>query len=130
MRITGFNRAARYATRFGVGLLVFIAVPEGVRWMQGGAIAQQAIFLNNTIIGNTINGRSDYSATGVPGQTGPVVGGESTVTVCPGQGGVGQNVIGTYVPPGSTMTATAQGGGGGSVTGYRSTVIVGGPGCR
>lgn len=81
----------------------------------------------NTTYGTVIHGDSTISATGSPGRTDPVVGGESNVTACPGQSG---NVVGTYIPPGGHFNVTASNAGGGSVTGFRSTVTVGGPGCK
>lgn len=129
MQIRKYSKPRRYLAGFALGLLVFVGVPEGVRWFHGGAIAQQALF-PNSVTGTTIQGQGTFSATGSPGQTGPVVGGESNVTVCPGQNGQTPSVVGTHVPPGSSLSATASGGGGGSVTGYRSTVTVGGADCK
>jgi hypothetical protein len=70
-------------------------------------------------------GHQNFSATGSPG-TGPTIGGESNLTVCPGKNGP-RNAIGTYMGPGGSLGAAA--GGNGSAIGYRSTVTVGGPGC-
>jgi hypothetical protein len=132
MRLSA-NEAARYAIGFAVGLIVFIAAPEGVRWFHGGAFAQQSVgsvygVAPNTIYGNVLNGHTDITATGSPGQAGDVIGGSSNVTACPGQG---SSVVGTYVPPGSSMHVTATGNGGsGSVIGFQSSVTVGGAGCR
>jgi hypothetical protein len=131
MRYSEFNVRPRYAIGFVVGLIMFVGAPEGIRLFNGGAIAQQSLIPNNTIIGNTITGPSSFSATSGPGQTGPVVGGESNVTVCPGQNGQAPNAVGTYVAPGGSLSASVSAnGGGGSVTGYRSSVTVGGPGCK
>lgn len=111
-----------------IGVFAFVAVPELARWVNGGAFAQQDPHQTNTTFGTVIQGDSSFSATGAPGQDAPVVGGESNVTACPGQSA---NVVGTYVPPGSSLHVTASSGGGsGSVTGFRSTVTIGGPGCR
>jgi hypothetical protein len=118
----------RYALGFAFGLIAFIGAPEGARWLNGGAIAQQSLLPGNTVYGTVLNGQNNFSATGSPGQTGPVVGGQSNVTACPGQG---SNVVGTYVPPGSSLSVTASGGGGsGPVIGFSSSVTVGGPNCR
>jgi len=85
----------------------------------------------NTVIGTTIEGHKTFSATSQPGQSGTVIGGQSSVTACPDRNGQTPNVVGTYVPPGGSVTATASGnGGGGTIIGYQSTVTVGGPGCR
>jgi hypothetical protein len=131
-----FSQQSRYAIGFALGLIVFIAVPESVRWMNGGAVAQQTLsniynLPNNTAIGTVILGDKTVSATGSPDQTAPVIGGESNVTACPGQGSSPQSVVGTYVGPGSHLNVTASSGGGkGPVTGFRSSVTVGGPGCQ
>ena len=128
MRFRSPGRSARYTIWFALGLVVFIGGPETVRWFHGGALAQQVPFPGNTTYGTVIQGNSSYSVTGTPGQTGPVVGGESNVIACPGQSG---NIVGTYVPPGGSLHVTVtDGGGSGSVTGFRSTVTVGGPGCQ
>jgi hypothetical protein len=130
-RMQRFSQTTRYAVGFAAGLVVFIGVPEGARWFNGGALAQQT-FYPNTYFGTVLPpGQTDFSATGGPGQTGPVIGGSSNVTACPGQMPPGSSVVGTYVPPGSTMTATARGNGGsGPVIGYQSSVTLGGPGCK
>jgi hypothetical protein len=133
MRRSETRRTTRYAIGFVIGLMIFVVAPEGARWLHGGAMAQKTLdsiysIPNNTAIGTAITGNTTFSATGSPGQTSPIIGGESNVTACPGQG---QNVIGTYVGPGSSMTVHAESGGGtGPVTGFRSTMTVGGPGCR
>jgi hypothetical protein len=132
MRRPNLSRTGtRYANGFAIGLLVFIVAPESVRWLHGGALAQQT-FDPNTYFGTVLPpGHTDFSATGGPGQTGPVIGGSSSVTACPGQMAPGSSVVGTYVPPGSSMTATATGNGGsGPVIGYQSSVTVGGLGCQ
>lgn len=128
MREPTFSKTVRYAAGFTLGLVAFIAFPESIRWFHGGAIAQNLYGVPpNTTVGTIINGNANFSATGAPGQTEPVIGGQTNVTGCPGQG----NVVGTYVGPGSHMTATATGNGGsGAVIGYQSTVTVGGPGCQ
>ena len=126
----------RYTTGFAVGLIVFLAAPEGVRWLHGGAVAQQTLgsipgLPNNTAVGTVITGPTTNSVTGAPGPGETLVGGESSVVACPGQGGP-QNVVGTYVAPGGSLksTVTATGGNGGSVIGFRSSVAIGGPGCH
>lgn len=121
----------RYAIGFAIGLLMFLVAPESVRWLHGGALAQQT-FAPNTYFGTVLPaGHTDFSATGGPGQTGPVIGGSSSVTACPGQMPPGSSVVGTYVPPGSSMTATAIGNGGsGPVIGFQSSATIGGPGCQ
>ena len=107
------HHTTRYAIGFAVGLVMFIAAPEGIRWIHGGALAQQTFIPNNTYFGTVLRpGRTDFSATSGPGQTGPVIGGSSNVTACPGQMAPGSSVVGTYVPPGSSMSATATGNGG------------------
>jgi hypothetical protein len=130
MRFSKLNRTTRYAIGFATGLVMFIAAPEGIRWLHGSAFAQQT-FAPNTYFGTVLPpGRTDFSATGGPGQAGPVIGGSSSVTACPGQMAPGSSVVGTYVPPGSSMTATATGNGGtGPVIGFQSRVTVGGAGC-
>jgi hypothetical protein len=101
--------------------------PFGIRVLNG-IFAQEAAA---PIFGNKISGHAEYSGVGSPDQIGPVTGGETNVTVCPDRDGRYPSAVGTYVGPGSSMTATASNGGGnGSVTGYRSTVTVGGPGCK
>jgi hypothetical protein len=131
MRSSKISSTARYALGFAIGLVIFVAAPESARWFHGGAIAQQTLgtvygLPPNTTVGTVIQGQSGISVTTGPGQTGTIVGGETNVTTCPGQG----NVVGTYVGPGSSMNVTVNANGGsGSVTGYRSSVTVGGPGC-
>ena len=67
--------------------------------------------------GNKISGHADYSGVGSPDQPGPVTGGGTNVTVCPDRDGRYPSAVGTYVGPGSSMTATASNAGGnGSVT--------------
>jgi hypothetical protein len=131
MFFTKASRAVRYGIGFAAGLVMFIGAPEGARWFNGGALAQQTL-APNTYFGTVLPpGRTDFSATGAPGQTGAVIGGSSSVTACPGQMAPGSSVVGTYVPPGSSMTARATGSGGsGPVIGYQSSVTVGGPGCQ
>jgi hypothetical protein len=73
MRRSEFNVRPRYAVWFVMGLIMFVGAPEGIRLFNGGAIAQQSLIPNNTIIGNTITGPSSFSATSGPGQSGPVV---------------------------------------------------------
>jgi hypothetical protein len=88
---------------------------------------------DNVIIGTDITGHQDISVTTVPGQVGDVVGGETNTTVCPGSISPGQSVIGTRIGPDGSLHVgvTANGGSGGSVTGFRSTLTVGGgPGCN
>jgi hypothetical protein len=85
---------------------------------------QQFTIPLDTKFGSIIGGTATYSATGLPGQTAPVIGGQSSVTACPGQ-----SAVGTYVPPGGHLEAFVVGNGGGPVTGYQSTVTAGGPNC-
>lgn len=125
----------RYAIGFAVGLVVFVAVPETARWINGGPIAQQTLngipgMPESTTVGAFINHPTTLSVTGSPGRGQTLVGGESSVTACPGQGA--QNVIGTYVGPGGSLRSnvTVTGGEGGSAIGFRSSVKVGGPGCQ
>ena len=123
------NRDARYAVRFAIGCLVFIGMPEIARSLHGGAFAQQTLnnLYGNTVIGKAIIGNNQggvaasFSATGSPGQTTPVIGGESNVKACPGQNAVGTLII--QNGPGTGMKVTA--GGNGPAIGYRSTVTVG-----
>lgn len=84
----------------------------------------------NTAIGTVINGQGSISVMTGSGQSGPVVGGETNMTVCPNAIGPEQSAIGTYVGPGSSLHVTVtDNGGSGPVTGYRSSVTVGGSGC-
>ena len=136
MRFAKFSSRVRYTAGFAIGLVIFLAAPEGVRWINGGAVAQQAlggIYGNGPapIIGDNVMGQRNVTVTTGPGQTGAVVGGETNMTVCPNGLAPGQGAIGTYVGPGGNMTVTVTAnGGGGSATGYRSTMIVGGAGCK
>jgi hypothetical protein len=130
------SKTFRYIVGFVGGLIIFVGLPEGARWVHGGAIAQQAIggiygTAPAPVIGDSVTGNRDVNVTTTPGQTGNVVGGESTMMVCPGTLAPGQGAIGTYVGPGGHMNTTViAGGGSGSVTGYRSTMTVGGPRCK
>jgi hypothetical protein len=101
--------SVRYIAGFTIGLAIFVLFPETVRWFHGGAIAQEAVA---SIFGNKISGHADYSGVGSPDQTGPVTGGETNVTVCPDRDGRYPSAVGTYVGPGSSMTATASNAGG------------------
>src|SRR5438105_86195 len=114
------TRGARKPTLWLLaGLTLFVGLPEGARWLNGGAFAQETFnSLQNTVIGNAVLGHQSYSVT-TPG-AGSVTGGESNMTVCPGENSP-RNVIGTYVPPGGSLnsTVTVTGNSGGSATGYR-----------
>jgi len=127
------RKTAKRAAAYGVGgLVVFLLVPLEARHIHGGAFAQSISRPSDggTVIGTEVQGKQSITVTGSPSQTGPLVGGESNVTACPGQNGP-RNVIGTYVGPGNSLSVTVTGnGGGGSVTGYRSSVTVGGPDCK
>ena len=135
MRLSTIRPTARYALGFSIGIVIFVVAPLSARWVNGGAVAQQTLsnlpgMPPNTAVGTFITGPTSYSATGAPGPGQTLVGGESSVVACPGQGP--QSVVGTYVGPGGNLqsSATATGGSGGSVIGFRSSVTVGGPGCR
>lgn len=135
MRLSTNRPEARYAIGFALGVVIFVVAPESARWINGSAIAQQTLggipgMPPNTTIGTFVDRPTTFSVTGAagPGQT--LVGGESSVVACPGQGP--QNVVGTYVGPGGSLQSSVvvTGGNGGSATGFRSSVVVGGPGCR
>jgi len=135
MRISLTRPAVRYSVGFVAGLAIFVAFPESVRLLTGGAIAQQTLggipgIPGNAAVGTYIGGPTRYSVAGAPGPGEMLVGGESSVVACPGQRP--QNVVGTYVGPGGSLqsTVTATGGNGGSVIGYRSSVTIGGPNCH
>jgi hypothetical protein len=135
MRFSEHRPAIRYAIGIAIGLVIFVAAPMGARWINGGAIAQQTLsgipgMPSNATVGTTITGPVTSSVTGAPGPGETLVGGESTVVTCPGPGQ--QSVVGTYVAPGGSLhsTVTVTGGNGGSAIGFRSSVTVGGPGCK
>jgi hypothetical protein len=109
------------------GMLLFVALPEAGRWVNGGALAQQmlnGLYGNSnavtgaTIVGNGQGGTAaNVTTTGTPGQT--TVGADINATGCAGQNVTGLRVI--QNGPGTGLNVTVNGNGG-STTGMQVTV--------
>jgi hypothetical protein len=105
-----------------------ILLVGGAIWQMSGPSKAQISASDDTskhVTGATIAGNSQggpaatVSATGLPGQTAPVVGAEINATGCPGQNVTGLHV--TQTGPGTGLHVTATSDGSGSVTGMRVT---------
>lgn len=77
-----------------------------------------------------IGGLKDISVNAGPANTGSAIGEAHSMTVCPGALAPGQSAATTYVAPGGKMRVDVTANGGGSVTGYRSSMTFGGPDCK
>lgn len=111
-----------------VGLIVAISI--GLLGLFFKASAQTRT-TDNVIVGTDITGHADISVTTSPDQRGDVVGAESVATGCPGSISQGQTIMGTRVgPTGDLHVTMTTNGGSGSVTGFRSSAIAGGSGCK
>jgi hypothetical protein len=116
--------------QFVVSLLALAVTATGVTFGALNYFRASAQTPSNAIVGDMVTGHRDISVTTDPNQAGPVVGRENSMTVCPGAAAPGQSVIGTYIGPGASEHVTVTANGSGSATGLRSTVTVGGAGCK